>query len=381
MKKRITIFLAIGLMALGLMAQDREHVLRLSDFMKPKGLALPAFVAGQYLTNDGTALSWGALDLSPYIRRDGTTPLTADWNVGAFDLTCVDMNATNLNLSSGGVLSMPTGGAATTPNFRWGTGGTGFYSDGYTINVSLSRYRLYQFTDGAFFNYTGIAYMGVSSEVKMVAESAGVLQMGVDAASPVAQTIHGSDGSGTDKAGGAMTIGAGSGTGTGAGGTLKFATAPAAAGTGSTKNALVDRVSIDSTGKMSHLGVNSQATNVQQAMAVVTTTAAATATATNLIPAGSMVVGVTTRVTTAVTGDAGFTGFSIGDGSDVDRWGANVTPSLDETTDLTDCTITSPAIYAAATSVVLTQVGGSTFVAGGVVRVTVHYISLTAPNT
>ena len=66
MKKRITIFLVIGLMALGMMAQDREHVLRLGDFMKPK--------AATY-------------DLSPYLRADGTVPLTADWNVGAFSLT------------------------------------------------------------------------------------------------------------------------------------------------------------------------------------------------------------------------------------------------------------------------------------------------------
>jgi len=118
MKKRITIFLAIGLMALGLMAQDREHVLRLSDFMKPKGLALPAFVTGQYLTNDGTALSWGALDLSPYIRRDGTTPLTADWNVGAFSLTM--KNLTLDNGTATGFVTLPDGsivygGQALTP--------------------------------------------------------------------------------------------------------------------------------------------------------------------------------------------------------------------------------------------------------------------------
>jgi hypothetical protein len=93
------------------------------------------------------------------------------------------------------------------------------------------------------------------------------------------------------------------------------------------------------------------------------------------------VLGVTCRNTTAVTGDAGFTGYDIGDGSDVDRWGANVNPAINETTDLTDCTITSVPIYAAATSVVLTQVGGSAFVADKTIRVTVHYISLTAPTS
>jgi len=141
------------------------------------------------------------------------------------------------------------------------------------------------------------------------------------------------------------------------------------------------REQIDTSGNISHLGANSQATNVKQATAVVTTTAAATATATNLIPAGSMVVGVSCRNLLAVTGDAGFTGYSVGDGSDVDRWGANVNPAINETTDLTDCTITSVPIYATAASVVLTQVGGSTFVADKTVRVTVHYISITAPST
>jgi hypothetical protein len=127
--------------------------------------------------------------------------------------------------------------------------------------------------------------------------------------------------------------------------------------------------------------VNGQATNLKQATVSLSITAAATVTATNLIPAGSVVIGVTTRVTTAVTGDAGFTGFSVGDGTDADRWGANLTPTINETSDGTDCTITSVPIYGAATSVVLTQVGGSTFSAGGVVRITVHYISLTAPTS
>lgn len=142
-----------------------------------------------------------------------------------------------------------------------------------------------------------------------------------------------------------------------------------------------NRLQIGTTGTVSHLGANGQAANIMQATVVVTTTAAATATATNLIPAGSMVVGVTCRNTTAVTGDAGFTGYNIGDGSDADRWGANVNPASNETTDLSDCTITSAPIYAAATSVVLTQVGGSRFDADKTIRVTVHYVSLTAPTS
>jgi hypothetical protein len=101
MKRRITIFLAIGLMALGVVAQDREHMIRLGDLMKPKGLTLPAYVSGQYLTNNGTTLSWGAIDTTSLVARDGTRTLTADWNVGAFDLTAVDVNATRLLVGNG----------------------------------------------------------------------------------------------------------------------------------------------------------------------------------------------------------------------------------------------------------------------------------------
>jgi hypothetical protein len=140
------------------------------------------------------------------------------------------------------------------------------------------------------------------------------------------------------------------------------------------------RAQIDTSGNIKHLGLNSQSTNFQQATVVVTTTAAGTATATNLIPAGSMVVGVTCRNISAIAGDA-LTGYNVGDGANADRWGANVSPNINETTDLTDAVVLTPVIFTAATSVVLTQVGGTTFTAGGTVRVTVHYISLTAPAT
>jgi hypothetical protein len=104
----------------------------------------------------------------------------------------------------------------------------------------------------------------------------------------------------------------------------------------------------------------------------------ATMTITNAIPSGSIVLGVAVRVTTAITGDAGFTGFSVGDGIDVDRWGANLNPAKDETSDLTDCTITSIPIYAAATSIVFSAVGND-FTAGGV-RVVIVYKTISPPS-
>jgi hypothetical protein len=121
-------------------------------------------------------------------------------------------------------------------------------------------------------------------------------------------------------------------------------------------------------------GNNGQLTSIQQATVLSGAMSGATLTLSNLIPAGSLVVGVTVRVTTLITGA---TSFTIGDGTDVDKWGTGVAVAAGTTTTLANVTSTAPTIYTAATNVVLTAAGGN-FTAG-VVRVTVHYISLTAP--
>ena len=105
----------------------------------------------------------------------------------------------------------------------------------------------------------------------------------------------------------------------------------------------------------------------------------ATATASNIIPAGSLVVGVSIRVTTLVTSGDGGTSFTIGDGTDADRWGTGIAFTAGTTTDIADFTITSPVYYTAATSVVLTPNSG-TFSAGAV-RVVVFYWDITAPTS
>jgi len=90
-------------------------------------------------------------------------------------------------------------------------------------------------------------------------------------------------------------------------------------------------------------------------------------------PAGATIVGVTTRITTALTGSGGVTGIQIGDGSDADRYG--VITGL--TSGLTAGTLANPAtadpseFRATAGNIVVTAVGG-TF-AGGVVRINVAY--------
>ncbi len=123
------------------------------------------------------------------------------------------------------------------------------------------------------------------------------------------------------------------------------------------------------------LGEHGQELHHKIAETELTALSGATVTASNLIPAGSLVLGVTARVTTLITGA---TTFDIGDGSTVDRWGNDIAVAANTTTDLTDMVGTSgainPPIFTAANNIVLTGVGGS-FTAGAV-RLTVHYLTL-----
>jgi hypothetical protein len=126
-------------------------------------------------------------------------------------------------------------------------------------------------------------------------------------------------------------------------------------------------------------GANLQAATWQQATASVTcNSGTGTCTSSNLIPAGSLVIGVTARVTTILAG-AGLTTWTLGDGSDADRWGATLALAAGTTVTLANTTITTVPLYAAATNVVLTAAAGQ--FDSGVVRLTVHYISLTAPTS
>ncbi len=112
--------------------------------------------------------------------------------------------------------------------------------------------------------------------------------------------------------------------------------------------------------------------SVRQATTTVSTPSGATATAIGLIPAGSFLVGVTARVTTAVTGPAGF---DIGDGVTVDRWGNSIAVGLNTTTTMADYVgATGHGSFPAANDVVLTSDGVD--FTGGVVRLTVHYMQL-----
>lgn len=142
---------------------------------------------------------------------------------------------------------------------------------------------------------------------------------------------------------------------------------------------IAEQLNNDADSERIHYGVNDSASTIDEVILLTKDNfTGASMTITPAIPAGCIVLGVTTKVTTLMTGGAGFTGYSVGDGTDVDRWGANLNPALNEQSDLSDCTITTVPIYAAATNIVITAVGND-FTAGAI-RVSVHIVRLTATS-
>jgi len=111
------------------------------------------------------------------------------------------------------------------------------------------------------------------------------------------------------------------------------------------------------------------------AKTTVLTPSGATATAAGLIPAGAIVLGVTTRVITLVTGPAGF---DVGDGVNTDRWGNSIAVALGTTSDPTDFVSGALEIFPVANDVVISSDGVD--FTGGEIRITVHYKTLVAPT-
>jgi hypothetical protein len=95
----------------------------------------------------------------------------------------------------------------------------------------------------------------------------------------------------------------------------------------------------------------------------------ATVTATNLIPDGAVVVGLTTKVNTTITGA---TGYTVGDGTTANRWGAVVGTAVGTKTQNTDWTVNTIQLFTAAQNVVITA-STSNFT-GGQLDVHVHYL-------
>lgn len=108
--------------------------------------------------------------------------------------------------------------------------------------------------------------------------------------------------------------------------------------------------------------------------ATVNTTSGASVSATNIIPAGVVVQGVTTRQSN-VTGP---TTINIGTAADPYAWGEGVAVANGTTTTASDFTVVNPPTFPAATDVVIQAVGGA--FTGGSIVVTVHYLRFVAPT-
>lgn len=104
------------------------------------------------------------------------------------------------------------------------------------------------------------------------------------------------------------------------------------------------------------------------------------ATATSLIPAGAVLLGVTARVTTAVTTSGSTNTFSIGTAGDADAFGANIAGTSGTTTSFSDATVNPTTLWSAsATNVVLDAAGAETFTAGAV-KLKAFYFTSVAPD-
>lgn len=109
------------------------------------------------------------------------------------------------------------------------------------------------------------------------------------------------------------------------------------------------------------------------ARATLSNVSGASVTASALVPDGAVVVGVTSKVTTALGTSNGTTGYQIGDGSDVDRWGAITGTALGTSSDNRDWTATTVQAFTSATDVVITATGGN-FDGTGVIYLSVQYL-------
>lgn len=96
------------------------------------------------------------------------------------------------------------------------------------------------------------------------------------------------------------------------------------------------------------------------------------ATTTTPIPASSLVFGVVTRVTTIIAG-GGIASYSVGDGTDADRWGAGILVAANTVSGVHDFT-TAPAYYPHATNITLTANAGN--FTSGAIRISIYYMTM-----
>lgn len=132
-------------------------------------------------------------------------------------------------------------------------------------------------------------------------------------------------------------------------------------------------------GNATTVGQKEATTEIHSNSATLNGSAAATITASNLIPAHALLIGISGRITTTFTGA---TSFHVGDGSDADLWGASIAVAAGTTFDNTDATANPQGTWSASgRSVTLTAVGGTgAFTSTGSIQLIAHYLSTCAAS-
>jgi hypothetical protein len=119
---------------------------------------------------------------------------------------------------------------------------------------------------------------------------------------------------------------------------------------------------------------NFQRLSIKTLREVSSTLSGATYTSTIAIPAYAVLIGVTTRVNTAITGA---TSYSVGDGTTANLWGNNIAIAIDSQSRTADFTAVGAVGAAAASRTVRLTANGSNFT-GGVVEICLHYFTTEA---
>jgi len=154
------------------------------------------------------------------------------------------------DINSTALFKAPNGGNGTPSYTFTNSTSTGMHHVGSNIlGLNGGGSEAMRLAAGDVWNKRNSFILGVGADLSLNNEAAAILQLGVDAATPIAQTLKAFDGSGTDKAGSNLIIAAGRGTGTGGGGSLLFQTGPAST-SGSSQIALATIMQISNTGNI-----------------------------------------------------------------------------------------------------------------------------------
>lgn len=208
---------------------------------------------------------------------------------------------------------------------------------------------------------------------------------GVTNATPTAYAINGTGGSGSNIAGADINIAGGKGTGTGATGKVNLQIARPGS-TGSTLNTLATAWSLNGTATSTDTtmtGGNGQTTVTGSLSESITLSTSGTTTDSTIdLPANSIILSVTGRVTTTITTA---TDWKLGDATIADRFSdANATLTAGTTTVginqwKADRTTAGQGAFQQSTAKVRITTTGTP--GAGVIRITIHYITLSAPTS